>query len=403
MNEASGNWNTGTENTRHQSLIRNILEQVKNGEKNKSDAFHELRSILNSSSRKVDAVDNSEREIKESGSAQYGNSMGVNLRTYSKSERDLDETERNFRLQKPGQGRASTGAGITPRLELRAPTPVPTMSERNNSMVFLDDFASVTTNDEVNWNPSTMPFPSTNIRQYDSGNSQQPTSSQPQQHLSQYVGNLSQAPSRPIDIIGEEAERKLERSASPSSSISGGTKRSSGFGKAINLPGHTVNRRGNGRYNTQEGMVNAERMVGGVERYVDAGPNNLADRSDPAQAYDYDGYPPNQGGRMEFEADSRPPPSMGGGGSRSVYEERDEYSEEKVGGVGGGNYYDPYAMNPYETDEYTLNTGSDLNRHQYPPGVNRGGIQPENAGFHVDARSHRMVRNEAAIREEMFR
>lgn len=43
------NWE-GSSPSRHQSSIRNILEQVKKGTKNKTEAFTELRSILNSSS-----------------------------------------------------------------------------------------------------------------------------------------------------------------------------------------------------------------------------------------------------------------------------------------------------------------------------------------------------------------
>ena len=42
------NWE-GSSPSRHQSSIRNILEQVKSGTKNKTEAFTELRNILNSS------------------------------------------------------------------------------------------------------------------------------------------------------------------------------------------------------------------------------------------------------------------------------------------------------------------------------------------------------------------
>jgi hypothetical protein len=48
-----GNENAPAESAvKSQSTIRMILEQVKSGEKNKSDAFLELRSILNSSGGK---------------------------------------------------------------------------------------------------------------------------------------------------------------------------------------------------------------------------------------------------------------------------------------------------------------------------------------------------------------
>ena len=43
---------SGPTPARHQSNIRNILEQVKSGAKNKSEAFSELRGILNSSAGK---------------------------------------------------------------------------------------------------------------------------------------------------------------------------------------------------------------------------------------------------------------------------------------------------------------------------------------------------------------
>ena len=52
---------------RHQSNIRSILEQVKCGAKNKSEAFSELRSILNSSARGLGPTLKSNEETESSG------------------------------------------------------------------------------------------------------------------------------------------------------------------------------------------------------------------------------------------------------------------------------------------------------------------------------------------------
>ena len=60
---------------RHQSNIRNILEQVKSGVKNKSEAFSELRGILNSSAGKgLGAFSRGEEaDVEEEQPQYYGN------------------------------------------------------------------------------------------------------------------------------------------------------------------------------------------------------------------------------------------------------------------------------------------------------------------------------------------
>jgi hypothetical protein len=66
---------------RRQSNIRNILEQVKSGQKNKTEAFHELRSILNSSlTRTMDAdgdrIPGPEREQEQAEDVGEVNNVG---------------------------------------------------------------------------------------------------------------------------------------------------------------------------------------------------------------------------------------------------------------------------------------------------------------------------------------
>ena len=79
---------------RQQSNIRNILEQVKSGQKNKSEAFHELRNILQSTVRKT-GTDFSSSSIQQ-GSDGETSSLPINtgLNTSSDGPRFTNEDRR---------------------------------------------------------------------------------------------------------------------------------------------------------------------------------------------------------------------------------------------------------------------------------------------------------------------
>ena len=79
---------------RQQSNIRNILEQVKSGQKNKSEAFHELRNILQSTVRKT-GTDFSSSSIQQGGDGETS-SLPINtgLNTSNDAPRFSNEDRR---------------------------------------------------------------------------------------------------------------------------------------------------------------------------------------------------------------------------------------------------------------------------------------------------------------------
>ena len=83
---------------RQQSNIRNILEQVKSGQKNKSEAFHELRNILQSTVRKTgtDFSSSSIQQESEGGGGETSSSLPINngLNTSSDGPRFTNEDRR---------------------------------------------------------------------------------------------------------------------------------------------------------------------------------------------------------------------------------------------------------------------------------------------------------------------